>query len=438
MSVKSSSVERQMGFWSIVLFGVNGILGSGIFLLPGQGYNLFGPASILALLADAVLVFMIGLCFAECAGRFKETGGAYLYAKKAFGPFIGYEVGVVTWAIRIIAEGTLYVAIATAIGGVYKPWATTTAKNIIVTIIGIILICINMTGVKTSAIFNNVVTVDKLVPILLVAIVGLFFLHPANFTPFFLPGSSANGFANATITLFMVFTGIESLVITAGNMKDASKNLPRALLLVIIAVALIYVLVVVSCVGILGSGLAKSSVPLQDAAQAVAGRAGEAVIIVGTFLSMGGLALNSSFISPRLAASLADNHQMPKKLGAENSKGAPYVAIVIHTLLAMAIAWSGSYLTLVNISVVSRFAQYIPTCIAVMVFRKTMKDKKSSFTIPGGWIIPILAVIVSVWLLAHAKPFQLIAGFGALFIILPFYFITGQNKRDKARKEQGE
>ena len=129
---------------------------------------------------------------------------------------------------------------------------------------------------------------------------------------------------------------------------------------------------------------------------------------------------------------------MPKKLGAENSKGAPYVAIVIHTLLAMAIAWSGSYLTLVNISVVSRFAQYIPTCIAVMVFRKTMKDKKSSFTIPGGWIIPILAVIVSVWLLAHAKPFQLIAGFGALFIILPFYFITGQNKRDKARKEQGE
>ena len=71
-------------------------------------------------------------------------------------------------------------------------------------------------------------------------------------------------------------------------MKDASKNLPRALLLVIIIVATIYILVVVSCVGILGSGLAHSSVPLQDAAQAVAGRAGEAIIVVGTFLSMGG------------------------------------------------------------------------------------------------------------------------------------------------------
>ena len=255
MSTNKSSVERQMGFWSIILFGVNGILGSGIFLLPGQGYNLFGPASILALCADAVLVLMIGMCFAECAGLFTETGGAYLYAKTAFGPFVGYEVGVVTWAIRIIAEGTLYVAIATAIGGVYKPLATTTAKNIIVTIIGIILILINLTGVKTSEVFNNVVTVAKLVPILLVAIVGLFFLHPANFHPFFLPGSTANGFANATITLFMVFTGIESLVITAGNMKDASKNLPRALLLVILIVATIYILVVVSCVGILSSVL---------------------------------------------------------------------------------------------------------------------------------------------------------------------------------------
>lgn len=129
MSTNKSSVERQMGFWSIILFGVNGILGSGIFLLPGQGYNLFGPASILALCADAVLVLMIGMCFAECAGLFTETGGAYLYAKTAFGPFVGYEVGVVTWAIRIIAEGTLYVAIATAIGGVYKPLATTTAKH---------------------------------------------------------------------------------------------------------------------------------------------------------------------------------------------------------------------------------------------------------------------------------------------------------------------
>lgn len=437
MNTKSSSVERQMGFWSIILFGVNGILGSGIFLLPGQGYNLFGPASILALCADAVLVFMIGMCFAECAGLFNETGGAYLYAKTAFGPFVGYEVGVVTWAIRIIAEGTLYVAIATAIGGVYKPWATTTAKNIIVTIIGITLICINMTGVKTSAIFNNVVTVAKLVPILLVAIVGLFFLHPANFSPFFPANASGGTFANATITLFMVFTGIESLVITAGNMKNASKNLPRALLLVILIVATIYILVVVSCVGILGAKLAHSSVPLQDAAGAVAGRAGEAVIIVGTFLSMGGLALNSSFISPRLAASLADNHQMPAKLGAENSKGAPYVAIIIHTCLSMAVAWSGSYLTLVNISVVSRFAQYIPTCLAVLVFRRTMKNKERSFKIPGGWLIPVLAVVASVWLLAHAKPFQLIYGFGALVIILPFYFITGQNKRDKAMKEKG-
>ncbi len=433
---QSNAVERQMGFWSIVLFGINGILGSGIFLLPGNGYKLFGPASLISLAVDAVLVLMIGMCFAECSGLFDETGGAYLYAKTAFGDFAGYEIGLVTWAIRIIAEGTLYVGIATALGGLYKPWSTPLAKNIIVTIIGIIIIAVNCTGVKTPTLINDIITVAKLTPILAVAVIGVFFIHQHNFVPFFQPGSTPTSFANATVTLFFVFTGVESLVITAGNMKDPAKNLPKALLLVIGVVTLIYMLVMATCIGILGPQLAKTNVPLQDAATAIAGRVGESVIIVGTFLSMGGMALNASFISPRLVASLADNRQMPLVLGRESKKGAPIVAIFVHIALVLLVAYSGSYQSLVSISVVSRFAQYIPTCLAVIVFRRTMKNKPREFKIPGGYTVPILALVISVWLLAHTQVYQLIAGFGALVIIFPFYFITGQNKRDKEIEEE--
>lgn len=425
-----------MGFWSIVLFGINGILGSGIFLLPGNGYKLFGPASLISLAVDAVLVLMIGMCFAECSGLFDETGGAYLYAKTAFGDFAGYEIGLVTWAIRIIAEGTLYVGIATALGGLYKPWSTPLAKNIIVTVIGVIIIAVNCTGVKTSTLINDIITVAKLTPILAVAVIGVFFIHPHNFVPFFQPGSTPTSFANATVTLFFVFTGVESLVITAGNMKNPAKNLPKALLLVIGVVTLIYMLVMITCIGILGPQLAKTNVPLQDAATAIAGRVGESIIIVGTFLSMGGMALNASFISPRLVASLADNRQMPLVLGRESKKGAPIVAIFVHIILVLLVAYSGSYQSLVSISVVSRFAQYIPTCLAVIVFRRTMKNKPREFKIPGGYTIPILALVISVWLLAHTQVYQLIAGFGALVLICPFYFITGQNKRDKKIEEE--
>lgn len=310
------------------------------------------------------------------------------------------------------------------------------AKNIIVTVIGVIIIAVNCTGVKTSTLINDIITVAKLTPILAVAVIGIFFIHPHNFVPFFQPGSTPTSFANATVTLFFVFTGVESLVITAGNMKNPAKNLPKALLLVIGVVTLIYMLVMITCIGILGPQLAKTNVPLQDAATAIAGRVGESIIIVGTFLSMGGMALNASFISPRLVASLADNRQMPLVLGRESKKGAPIVAIFVHIILVLLVAYSGSYQSLVSISVVSRFAQYIPTCLAVIVLRRTMKNKPREFKIPGGYTIPILALVISVWLLAHTQVYQLIAGFGALVLICPFYFITGQNKRDKEIEEE--
>ena len=103
----TTTKSKKMGFWTVLLFGINSIIGSGIFLLPNEGMRLFGPASIFVLGFDALLVLTIGLCFAEDSSLFDETGGAYVYAKAAFGNFVGYEVGFVTWTIRIIAEGTL-------------------------------------------------------------------------------------------------------------------------------------------------------------------------------------------------------------------------------------------------------------------------------------------------------------------------------------------
>ncbi|MFV8214576.1 amino acid permease, partial [Streptococcus pluranimalium] len=95
---------KPMGFWSMLLFGITAIIGSGIFLLPSSGVQLIGVASIFVLLFDALLVISIALCFAKAATYFDRDGGPYLYAKEAFGNFVGFEVGFVTWAIRLIAQ----------------------------------------------------------------------------------------------------------------------------------------------------------------------------------------------------------------------------------------------------------------------------------------------------------------------------------------------
>lgn len=420
--------SHKLGFGSIVLFGINGIIGSGIFLLPSSGMKLFGPASILALFFDGFLIFCIGLCFAECAGLYKQNGGPYLYARGAFGNFIGYEVGFMTWVVRMIAEATLYVGFATALGGMFPALNNNLAKNILVTIIGLFLMGLNIAGVRVTAVLNNIVTVGKLIPIIMVAVLGLFFLHPANFTPFFIPGHSGSAnFAQATLTLFYVFTGFEGLVVAAGEMKNAKRNLPRALIVSMATVVVIYLLVMVACIGVLGSGLTKSTVPLQDAMTKMVGAWGGALVGVGTLLSIGGIAVASSFITPRSGEALADHKMMPSFLANKNRYGAPYNAIIISTVIGLLLAYSGTFSKLAMISAISRFIQYIPTCLAVIVFRYTKKDVARPFKVPLGPVIPVIALLISGWLLFNTPSANLIWGFGALIIAIPFYFLTGRH-----------
>ncbi|MGY5247760.1 APC family permease [Lactiplantibacillus plantarum] len=426
--VQTIKKSHKMGFWTILLFGINGIIGSGIFLLPNEGMKLFGPASLLVLGFDALLILTIGLCFAEDASLFKETGGPYVYAKAAFGNFVGYEVGFVTWAIRIIAEGTLYVGFATALAGVFPQLNNIMAKDIIVTILALSLMSMNLMGVQVASIVNNVITVSKLVPLIIFIAVGIWFIKGPNFTPF-VPAAVANtsSFSLAAITMFYVFTGVEGAVVAAGEMKNPQKDLPHVLIIIILAVATFYILIQAVCIGVLGSSLANSVTPVQDAFAKIAGGFGKYLIAAGTLLSIGGICVSSSFITPRSGVAMANHGMMPKMLAEKNRFGVPYHAIIISALLGLAIALSGTFNTLAQISAVSRFAQYIPSCIAVLVFRKTMKNRKSDFKIPFGWLIPVVAVTVSVLLLSQTNLVNLAWGFGALLVAVPFYFLSRKN-----------
>lgn len=111
-------VKSKFGFWSIVLLGINAIIGSGIFLLPNQAYALSGAFSLVVVLFDAVLAMSLALCFAEASGRFHRNGGPYIYARAAFGNFIGFEVGFMKAVISIIAWAATANGFATALSAV--------------------------------------------------------------------------------------------------------------------------------------------------------------------------------------------------------------------------------------------------------------------------------------------------------------------------------
>lgn len=416
---------------SIILLGLNAIIGSGIFLLPNKAMALIGPASIGVILFDMLLVISIALCFAEAAGMFSKNGGPYIYAKEAFGDFIGFEVGFMKWAISIIAWAAMAVAFATALGKVWVPAQAPLTKNIIVVCIIVGLGIINILGVNFSKALGNIITISKLVPLIIVVAVGIFFINGNNFTPMFPgPGGSyvSGSFGAAALLMFYAFTGFESIAVAAKDMENPQKNLPKAIIIVMIIVSVFYIALLVVSIGILGGDLAKDVTPIQTVARKIMGSFGNALVAAGTLISIGGINVAAAFITPRSGVALAEDGLVPKIVGKQSKKGTPYVAIIITVLLAIPIALSGSFTTLAAISVVSRFVQYVPTCLAIIVLRKR-KELNSSFRVPFGPVIPILAVVVSFWLLLQSSMQQIIWGLGGLLIGIPFYFIMKNSNK---------
>lgn len=421
--------SKKLGFWSIVLLGINGIIGSGIFLLPNKAMAIIGPASLLVMLFDMLLVLAITFCFAEASGLFKENGGAYIYAKEAFGDFIGYEVGFLSWATRIIAFSTMSVGFATALGGLIPSLNTIMMKNIIISVIFIVLAVINLLGIKLYEVIQNLATIAKILPFILFIGMGIFYIEPVNFTPLvpngvYTPGS----FGAAAVMLFFAFTGFESLAVAAAEMENPQKNLPKATLITIFTVSAIYILLLACAIGIMGYELADTTAPVQAAFTRIAGAFGTTIVAAGTLISIGALCIASSFITPHSGLALAEQHMLPAFMAKRNRFGAPYWCIIVSTIVAMLIGYTGGFAFLASISVVSRFSQYIPTCLSIMVFRKKMPDAPRVFKIPFGPVIPVIALLVSFWLLAQAKPQQLLIGFGAAIVALPFYFLVHRKK----------
>ena len=414
--------KSKLGLLSICLLGVNAIVGTGIFLLPGKAAKLVGVPSIGVILFDAVLVILIALCFAEAGGLFKKNGGPYVYAKEAFGEFVGFEVGFMKWAIMIIAWAAMAVGFPTALESVWPAAGEPFMRNIIAISLLLFLMIMNIAGVKISKIINNVITLGKLVPLVFFILLGIFFIKGDNFQPMqSVEPLSVTSFGAAALLIFYAFTGFESIAVAAEDMDNPEKNIPLAIVLVITGVSVFYILIQVVAIGILGDGLTASAAPVADASARFFGPVAKAAVTTGTLISIGGINVASSFLAPRSAAALADDGFLPKFVTKRNGKDVPVVAVILTTVLTALVCLTGTFTKLAAISVVSRFAQYIPTCLAILVFRK--RGMKGSFRIPGVYVVSLLAVGISLWLLYNSDWQKIVFGLGGLVIGAVFYLV---------------
>ena len=391
---------RGIRRWDLVAIAINGIIGAGIFGLPSQVYSLIGPYSIIAFVACALVVALIILCFAEVSSRFDDTGGPYLYAREAFNPAVAFEIGWLIWLARVTAFAANCNLLINYVSYFWVGATGTVSRATIIVLVVSVLAVINLLGIRQAAIVSNVFTVGKLVPIIIFIGAGLFFLNPQAFVPGPSPDSAA--FSKSVLLLVYAFTGFEMATIPAGEVRDPQRNLPRALLIAILVVAVLYILIQVVCVGTL-PGLAQSQKPLADAGTQFLGTAGGAIISAGAIISITGN-LNILMLSgSRLPFAMAEQKQLPAFIGSiHRSFFTPYVAILLTAGLMLFLTLRSSFLAALTISTIARLITYGSTCLALPLFRYRKDTAPAVFRLPLGTIVALVSLALIVWLLLHA------------------------------------
>jgi APA family basic amino acid/polyamine antiporter len=391
---------RGIRRWDLVAVAINGIIGAGIFGLPASVYKLIGTYSLIAFVVCGLVVTMIILCFAEVGSRFEETGGPYLYAREAFGAGVAFEVGWLIWLARITAFAANCNLMVSYVGFFWPAANATVPRAIIIVLVVLSLASINILGVRQAAIASNFFTIGKLIPMLIFVAAGLFFLNPQAFA--FGARPSTGAFSQSVLLLVYAFTGFEMAAIPAGEIKDPRKDLPRALLIAIGVVAIVYILIQIVAIGTLPE-LANSKKPLADAGQRFLGTTGGALISAGAIISIVGN-LNIILLSgSRVPFAIADQKQLPGFLARVHRRFfTPYIAIAVTATIMLLLTLRSSFVSALTISAIARLVTYGATCLALPVLRARKDVAAPLFKVRGGTIIAIASLLLAGWLLANS------------------------------------
>ena len=424
---KGPTLKRSLTLIDVVALGVNGVIGTGIFLLPGKWVASLGPAAIIALLFAAVLSFVIAMCFAEVSSYFRGTGGAYLYALRTFGDLPGFLVGWMTCVVTVVAWAALANGLVRAIAAFEPAMGSGAPRAIFLVGFMGLLTWVNLRGAKLGAVVANFFTAAKLVPLAVFIGVGLFFIDGPQFQPFAPRGYG--DFFTATLLIFYAFVGFEGLVVPAGEMAKPQRDVPLALIIVLVLVVLVYAAVLCVAIGTF-PGLAGHESPIASASETFLGGWGGTFIGVGIVISMLGINAASALVGPRRIYAMAEQGHLPRPLAKVNASGSPAGAIVTLYVIACALALWGEYEKLALISVIARFAQYISTSIAVLFLRRRGPlgpsdpgtDPSKRFRLPLGPTIPIVSLALCLFMVYQSKTENQIAGAIALGCGVPVYF----------------
>jgi amino acid transporter len=422
--VTRPELRRELGRWDLTAIGVNQVIGSAIFALPGTLAAAIGGWSWIAVVAVAVMAMLVSLCFAEASSRFDRTGGAYLYTRAAFGRFPSFQVGWMLFVTRATSWASVINALADALGYYWPEFRAGTLRASLITALIVAITVINLRGVKQSATVVNFLTIAKLTPLAAFILLGLPHVSVGALQPD-TPLTLAQVSATALLLIF-AFGGYEVIPVPAGEARDPKRAVPFAMIATIVVVAIVMTLVQVVALGTLPT-LADSKTPLADASAVFIGAWGAMLMTAGAAVSMTGNNVGQALSGSRNLFALAEQGDLPGVFGHVHAKfRTPDFAIIFIASVALVLALLSDFRSLAAVSALARLVVYAGTCASVLALRR---QGRAPFTIPLGPAIPAVALLISIALVYGATALQLRVGAAFLVAGAVLYLVARRSAR---------
>ena len=407
-------LRRAIGRWGFGAIALNGTIGAGIFALPAIAVQQAGWFSPWVFALCGVLIMAIVLVFARVASFVGDTGGPVAYATIAFGPFAGFQAGwllTLSRAAAFAANAHLMVT--------YAAWFMPSLAAGLPHTVAVLGLCaalaiVNIVGVRQGMLALFVFTALKLLPLLMLILLGIGQVRPEIFDRDALPLLDSLG--ETMLVVFYAFVGFESAVIPAGEARNPRRDIPLALVRTVLVITAFYVLLQAVAVSV-APGIGTSDAPLADVATVLLGGAGAAVIAFGAVFSISGNLTASMLSAPRMLFAMGRQGSLPRWFGGVHRRfQTPANAIAFYAGFAILLALSGGFVWLAVVSTVVRLMVYLLSIATLPVLQRRTADTETPFHLPGGYLVPAMAAALSVWLMSFA-PLESWLGAGAFMAL---------------------
>lgn len=397
----SKQLKREIGLFAAGFLVLNGLIGAGIFGLPGVLAQQAGMFSPWLFIIFGMMIIPVVLTFAVLASYFQSTGGPVVYASTAFGPMVGFQTGWLLYVGRVASFAGNINLMFDYISYMWNGASEPVIRAILILMVTGGLALINIMGIKRAIQAINFFTFLKIIPLLLMLLLGVQYVSPEGFLPHDLPKFDDLG--SSVLLIMFAFIGFEAALVTAGETKNPKKTLPRALVVTVLIITIFYFAIQMIYVSVNPTG--SENAPLIELGKALLGPVGGIILILTAVFSICGNITGIMISGPRMTFAMAEENSLPPWFNKVHEKyRTPVNSIIFKAIFIYILAVSGTFIYLAIASTLTRMIAYI-ICISSLPFIDKKVDQETrdqALKLPGKYYIAFLGLLVCLGAISQA------------------------------------